>query len=114
MKHPRKPATASSSESPAATDTTNKNSPKKAAQDEPRAADDSVHKVDRPGFDLGGASGGTHAGTGLGLGKDASDTAGDRRLPGRRPDNKLTIPRWSGPEPHDTHKPAKKPSGRKT
>lgn len=114
MKHPRKPATASSPESPVATNTTKKNRSKKAAQDESGADDDSVHKIDRPGFDLGGASGDTDAGTGLGLGNDAFDTPGDRRLPGRRPDNKLTIPRWSGPEPHGTTKPAKKPSSGKT
>lgn len=40
--------------------------------------------VDRPGFDLGGASGKTSAGTGLGLGENASENSGDRSLPGRR------------------------------
>jgi hypothetical protein len=59
-------------------------------------------KIDRPGFDLSGSADDTRAGTGLGLGEDASDTPGDRRLPGRRLDGKLTIPRWSGPELHDT------------
>lgn len=59
---------------------------------------DTGRKIDRPGFDLSGSSGETHAGTGLGLGENSSDTPGDRRLPGRRPDNDLTIPRWSGPE----------------
>ena len=39
---------------------------------------------DRPGFDLGGSKNGNTAGTGLGLGKDASEGAHDRRLPGRR------------------------------
>lgn len=107
-------ATSSSPEAQKVTDETNKHSTKKPAQDEPRAADDSGQKVDRPGFDLGGSSGDTHAGTGLDLGNDASDTPGDRRLPGRRPDNKLTIPRWAGPEPRDMTKPAKKPAGRKT
>lgn len=112
MKHQERPPT--SSGSPEATDVADKNIPKKPAQDEPRAAEGSVQKTDRPGFDLGGASGDTHAGTGLGLGNDASDTPGDRRLPGRRPDNKLTIPRWSGPKPHDTTAPVKKPSGHET
>ena len=100
MKHREKLST--SSGSPEATDVADENMPKKPAQDESRAADDSVKKIDRPGFDLGGASDDTHAGTGLGLGSDASDTPGDGRLPGRRPDNKLTIPRWGGPEPHGT------------
>lgn len=84
------------------------------SSEKPTAANDPVKKTDRPGFDLGGSSGDTHAGTGLGLGNDSSDTAGERRLPGRRPGNKLTIPRWSGPEPRGGSEPAKKPSGRKT
>ena len=111
MKHREKPTTSSSPKSQKATNEPNKHSNKKPAQDEPHAADDSGKKIDRPGFDLGGSSGDTHAGTGLGLGNDAFDTPGDRRLPGRRPDNKLTIPRWGGPELHDKQKPAKKPSG---
>ena len=53
--------------------------------------------IDRPGFDIGGSSGETHAGSGLGLGEDAFETSGDRRLPGRRLDNHTTIPRWSAP-----------------
>ncbi len=65
------------------------------------SANDLGQGVDRPGFDLGGSTGDTHAGSGLGLGEDAFETPGDRRLPGRRPDNDLTIPRWSGPDPHD-------------
>ena len=81
---------------------------------EPTETDNPVKKTDRPGFDLGGSSGDTDAGTGLGLGNDSSDTPGERRLPGRRPDNKLTIPRWSGPEPRGETEPAKKPSDRKT
>lgn len=81
---------------------------------EPTAVDVPVKKTDRSGFDLEGSSGDTHAGTGLGLGNDASDTAGERRLPGRWPDNKLTIPRWSGPEPRGETEPAKKPSDRNT
>lgn len=87
------------------------NQPK--SSEEPTAADDPVKKTDRPGFDLGGSSGDTHAGSGLGLGNDSSDTAGERRLPGRRLDNKLTIPRWSGPEPRVVTEPAKKPSDNK-
>lgn len=114
MKHPEKPATSSSSGSPVATSVANKNRPKKPAQDEPRAGDDSAHKIDRPGLDLGGSSDDTHAGTGLGPGDDAFDTPGDRRLPGRRPDNKLTIPHWGGPEPRGSAVPVKKPSGRET
>jgi len=101
MKHREKPATSVSPESQKVTDDLNKNSTKKPGQDEPRATDDGGKKIDRPGFDLSGSSDDTHAGTGLGLGNDAFDTAADRRLPGRRPDNKLTIPRWGGPELHD-------------
>lgn len=40
--------------------------------------------VDRPGFDLGGATGKTTAGSGLGLGSDAAESRSDRSLPGRR------------------------------
>jgi len=82
-----------------AADSNGKPVPMKPEQDSHPAAEDTATKTDRPGFDLGGSSGDTHAGSGLGLGVDAFDTAGDRRLSGRRPDNKLTIPRWSGPEP---------------
>jgi hypothetical protein len=65
-------------------------------------------KADRPGFDLDGSTGETHAGTGLGLGEDAFDTPGERRLPGRQLDNNLTIPRWSGPEPRNAGASGKK------
>lgn len=100
MKHRDK--TPASSGSPETNDASDKKIRKNPAQDEPRAADDSARKIDRPGFDLGGSSGDTHAGTGLGLGDDAFDTPGERSLPGRHPDNKLTIPRWGGPEPRAT------------
>ncbi|SON56154.1 hypothetical protein HDIA_2613 [Hartmannibacter diazotrophicus] len=36
---------------------------------------------DRPGFDLGGSTGETHAGKGLGLGNDAMENRKDWRLP---------------------------------
>ncbi len=88
--------------------------PKKTAKDEPPAAEYTGQKIDRPGFDLGGSTGDTHAGTGLGLGKDAFDTPGERRLPGRRLDNDLTIPRWGGPEPRDPTSPDKKTAGAET
>lgn len=114
MKNIEKTATSSSPESQKVTDDINKHSTKKSVQDEPIAADDSGQKIDRPGFDLGGSSGNTHAGTGLGLGNNSSDTPGDRRLPGRRADNKPTIPRWGGPESDGPTKPSKKPAGRKT
>lgn len=81
---------------------------RKPKQDMPNAEADRGQKTDRPGFDLGGSSGETHAGTGLGLAEDAFDTPGERRLPGRRLDNKLTIPRWSGPEPRHATAPEKK------
>ena len=94
--------TTNSPTSTAASDVVGKADPKKPPQDEPRVADDAVHKIDRPGFDLSGSSDAPHAGTGLGLGKDSFGTPGDRRLPGRRLDGKLTIPRWSAPEPKGT------------
>ena len=40
--------------------------------------------VDRPGFDLGGSTGKTHAGTGLGPGTDAAENREDRSLRGRQ------------------------------
>lgn len=42
---------------------------------------DADKKVDRPGFDLGGASGDTQAGKGLGLGSDAKEDRKDWGLP---------------------------------
>lgn len=38
-------------------------------------------KVDRPGFDLGGADGDAQAGRGLGLGDDAKSDGKGQRLP---------------------------------
>ena len=38
-------------------------------------------QVDRPGFDLGGSTGETHAGKGLGLGTDAKENRKGWRLP---------------------------------
>lgn len=58
----------------------------------------SSQQVDRPGFDLGGSTGETTAGLGLGLGEDSSDTSLERSLPGRRVKEKLSIPRWRGPD----------------
>jgi hypothetical protein len=106
--------TSTSPKSSAMTAVSGKPIPKKTAQDKPRAATDAGHKIDRPGFDLSGSSDDTHAGTGLGLGTDASETPGDRRLPGRRLENKLTIPRWGGPEPKHTIVPVKKAAVPKT
>lgn len=42
---------------------------------------DAAQQVDRPGFDLGGSTGKTHAGEGLGLGADAAENRKGRRLP---------------------------------
>ena len=82
-----------------------------AKHDEPAAGDESNQQrrnakaaarspgpgaKDRPGFDLGGAVTDASAGSGLGLGEDASENSGDRRLPGRRPKNKLGLPRFGG------------------
>jgi len=58
--------------------------------------------VDRPGFDIGGSTGDTTAGTGLGLGVNAGERRSDRSLPGRRAGATLSIPRWSGPTPHES------------
>ncbi len=107
MEHREKTSTSSGSQE--ATDDSEKKIPQKPAQDEPRTVDDSTREIDRPGFDLGGSSGDTHAGTGLGLGDDAFDEPGERSLPGRRPDDKLTIPRWGGPESRVTDGAREKP-----
>lgn len=56
------------------------------------------HPVDRPGFDLGGATGKTTAGFGLGLGEDSSDSRQERSLPGRRMTGRLSIPHWVSPD----------------
>lgn len=88
--------------------------PKNPAHAEPCAADDTVHETDRPGFDLGGSSGETHAGTGLGLGENASETVGDRRLPGRRLDNDVTIPRWGVAESESPRAPVARIAGAET
>lgn len=101
MQSEEEPITSPTPGSPAAADVAGKNAPKKQGRSGPDGADDAVRKIDRPGFDLSGSSGETHAGLGLGLGDDASDTAGDRRLFGRRPDNKLVRLRWAGPDRQD-------------
>ena len=114
MKNPKVPPTPSSFGLPETGDVSDKDRKKIKLQAEPSGTDDTVDETDRPGFDLGGSSGDTHAGTGLGLGTDAFDTPGDRRLPGRRLDNKLTIPRWGGPEPRDTTASDEKTAGAET
>ena len=86
----------------------------KKAQGPSPSANDLGQGIDRPGFDLGGSSGDTHAGTWLPLGEDAFETPDERRLPGRRIDNHLTIPRWGAPEPRDTVSSDKTPAGAKT
>ncbi len=48
--------------------------------DKPKPTTDS-EQVDRPGFDLGGSTGKTHAGKGLGLGADAKENRKGWRLP---------------------------------
>jgi hypothetical protein len=100
--------------SSAETDPAGKPAATSQAQDESPSANDLGQGIDRPGFDLGGSSGDTHAGTGLGLGKDAFDTPGERSLPGRKLDNDLTIPRWGGSEPRDGAASDKKTAGAKT
>lgn len=112
MKKNEKPPT--STVSSAETDHVGQPAAKKKAQDESPSANDLGQGIDRPGFDLGGSSGDTHAGTWLPLGHDAFDTPDERRLPGRRLDNDLTRPRWGGPEPRDPTAPDKKTTGAKT
>ena len=53
-------------------------------KDAPTSTSPDLVAVDRPGFDLGGSTGKTHAGSGIGIGPDASESRRDRRLPGRR------------------------------
>ena len=48
--------------------------------DKPEATD-APEQVDRPGFDLGGSTGKTHAGKGLGLGDDAKENGKGWGLP---------------------------------
>lgn len=110
MKNPEKSSTSSSSGSSGSAKLFDRNVANAQPLEAPNTVEEIGQEIDRPGFDLGGSSGDTHAGTGLGLGEDAFDTPGDRRLPGRQPDNKLTIPRWGGSEPDDMPIPAKKPS----
>lgn len=112
MKKDQKPS--KSSRSSAETDDVAMSTAKTQAQDVSPSANDLGQGTDRPGFDLGGSSGDTDAGTGLGLGTDAFDTPGVRRLPGRQLDNKLTIPRWGGPEPRDTTDSDEKTAGVET
>lgn len=105
-----------SSKSPsssAETEDVAKSTAKSHAQDRAASANDLGQGTDRPGFDLGGSTGDTHAGTGLGLGEDAFDTPGDRRLPGRQLDNDLTIPRWNGPDLRETITSDEKTAGAK-
>lgn len=80
----------SSSASAAATGGASEPVTQKPEEGESPTANDLGQGIDRPGFDLGGSTGETHAGTGLGLGTDAFDTPGDRSLPGRKLDNPRT------------------------
>ncbi len=100
MKQKAKPST--SPGPTAVTEGVGKPAPNETAQVTPPTPNELGQGIDRPGFDLGGSTGKTHAGTGLGLGTDAFDTPGERSLPGRKLDNKPTIPRWSGPKGRDT------------
>jgi hypothetical protein len=52
-----------------------------ASQDERRSETVDPAQVDRPGFDLGGSTGKTHAGKGLGLAVDAKKNRKAWRLP---------------------------------
>lgn len=58
-----------------------KEQPEAATGDERSDDATDVKKVDRPGFDLGGATGKTDAGKGLGLGDDAKNNRKGWRLP---------------------------------
>lgn len=67
---------------PAAADTKTTDPSKPKAKEAEKPSKSTA--VDRPGFDLGGATSKTRAGTGLGLGDDAFDSPAGRSLPGRR------------------------------
>ncbi|MEH6728386.1 MAG: hypothetical protein V7703_19735, partial [Hyphomicrobiales bacterium] len=75
----RRPSSTDGTESDikAAAEEPTKQSPK---TDKPEPAGSS-EKVDRPGFDLGGSTGETHAGKGLGLGTDAEENRKGWGLP---------------------------------
>jgi hypothetical protein len=60
---------------------TNQRPEQDADPDDAENPDEADKKVDRPGFDLGGASGKTEAGKGLGLGTDAKEGRKDWGLP---------------------------------
>jgi len=62
------------------TDATEENGMPATEADESDSTDPS-QQVDRPGFDLGGSTGKTHAGRGLGLGTDAKEDGKGQRLP---------------------------------
>lgn len=53
----------------------------KHPNDKDKKSTEKPKSVDRPGFDLGGASGKNVAGSGLGLPKDAVEDRKARRLP---------------------------------
>jgi hypothetical protein len=55
-----------------------KKPPPKTTEPKPSGAS---QQVDRPGFDLGGATGKKQAGRGLGLGVDAKESRKGQRLP---------------------------------
>lgn len=58
--------------------------PPQGSADEQSGSEEKPEEVDRPGFDLGGATGDTSAGKGLGLGTDAKEDREDWRLPRER------------------------------
>ena len=55
--------------------------PKEPSPKTDRPESTNPEQVDRPGFDLGGSTGETHAGKGLGLGADAKKSRKGWRLP---------------------------------
>ncbi len=76
----RRPKSNESSSENDETDMTGDNGKLAINADEPKSTDPS-QQVDRPGVDLGGSTGKTHAGRGLGLGTDAKEDRKGQRLP---------------------------------
>ena len=72
------------SKTPAANDSSESKHDQGKSGDKPEESSPKPVAVDRPGFDLGGATGKTSAGTGVGLGPDAAEKRSVRSLPGRR------------------------------
>lgn len=76
----RRPKRTEASSGDSETEITEEQGKQPTEVDEMKSTDPSA-PVDRPGFDLGGSTGKTHAGRGLGLGTDAKEDRKGQRLP---------------------------------